>query len=211
MVSPTATPTSRPTCGTRAWTRSITKRLPRTVTDKDGVQWRLSEGYRPNRLILSQLEGEDAARNKAGATAAGRIADHDADGIDVELMFPNKGLAMWATPDPEFAMAQCRVWNDWAWEMFGQHQDRVVVAGAIATGDLGGSLIEVERLAKLGFKCLTLPCKPVWGGHDVDHVNYNLPHFRPAVVGDHRGQPAITFHVSTGRDRARRAAMAARW
>jgi predicted TIM-barrel fold metal-dependent hydrolase len=97
-------------------------------------------------------------------------------------------------------MAQCRVWNDWAWEQFGKHQDRMIPAGSIATGDLEGSIAEVQRLAKLGFKCLTLPCKPIWGGHDSNHVNYNLPHFDPlwAAITD-AGLP-ITFHVSTGRD-----------
>ncbi|MCC8432856.1 amidohydrolase [Reyranella aquatilis] len=176
------------------------ERLPRVVTDKDGVQWRVSEGYRPDRLRLATLEGEDAARNKAGADAAGRIADHIRDGVDVELMFPNKGLAMWATPDAEFAMAQCRAWNDWAWEMFAPHQDHIVIAGAIATGDLEGSIAEVQRLAKLGFRCLTLPCKPVWGAHDVNHANYNLPHFDRLWAAVQDADLPITFHVSTGRD-----------
>ena len=48
--------------------------------------------------------------------ASVRLADMDRDGIDASVLFPNKGLAMWATPDPVFAMAQCRVYNDWAWE-----------------------------------------------------------------------------------------------
>lgn len=175
-------------------------RLPRVVTDKDGVQWRVSEGHRPDRLRLSTLEGEDAARNKAGAEPDGRIADHDRDGIDVELMFPNKGLSMWATPDATFAMAQCRAWNDWAWETFSGHKDRIIVAGAIATGDLDGSIAEVQRLAKLGFRCLTLPCKPVWGAHDVNHPNYNLPQFDPLWAAIQDVDLPITFHISTGRD-----------
>ena len=176
------------------------ERLPRVITDKDGVQWRVSEGHRPDRLRLSTLEGEDQARNKAGADPLGRLADHDLDGIDVELIFPDKGLAMWATPDPQFAMAQCRVWNDWAWEQFGAHQDRMIPAGSLATADLEGSIAEVQRLARLGFKCLTLPCKPVWGAHDSDHVNYNLPHFDPLWAAINDANLPITFHVSTGRD-----------
>ncbi len=176
------------------------ERLPRVITDKDGVQWRVSEGHRPDRLRLSTLEGEDQLRAKAGADPLGRLADHDLDGIDVELIFPNKGLAMWATPDPKFAMAQCRVWNDWAWEQFGDHQDRMIPAGALATADLEGSIAEVQRLAKLGFKCLTLPCKPIWGGHDSGHVNYNLPHFDPLWAAISDANLPITFHVSTGRD-----------
>ena len=73
-------------------------------------------------------------------------------------------------------------------------------AAAIATADLEGSIAEVQRVAKLGFRALTLPCKPVWGAHDVDHPNYNLPVFDPlwAVIQD--ADLPITFHVSTGRD-----------
>jgi predicted TIM-barrel fold metal-dependent hydrolase len=84
--------------------------------------------------------------------------------------------------------------------MFKDHQDRVVIAGAIATGDLAGSIAEVQRLARLGFRCLTLPCKPVWGASDVNHVNYHLPHFDPLWAAICDANLPITFHVSTGRD-----------
>jgi predicted TIM-barrel fold metal-dependent hydrolase len=135
-----------------------------------------------------------------GADPVERLADMDRDGIDIEVIFPNKGLAMWATPDSVFAMAQCRVYNDWAHETFGRFRDRMAPAAALATGDLEGSIAEVKRVAKLGFRLLTLPCKPIWGGHDVDHPNYNLPMFDPlwTVIQD-VNLPA-TFHVSTGRD-----------
>jgi predicted TIM-barrel fold metal-dependent hydrolase len=175
-------------------------RVPRVETDANGVQWRVTEGYRPDRLRLSNLEGEDQARNKAGATPEERLRDHAVDGIDGEAIFPNKGLAMWATPDPVFAMAMCRVWNDWAWQTFGPYVDRLSPAAALATGDLEGSLAEVQRVAKLGFRFLTLPCKPIWGGHDVEHVNYNLPHFDPLWAAIQDADLGITFHVSTGRD-----------
>jgi predicted TIM-barrel fold metal-dependent hydrolase len=176
------------------------ERLPRVITDEKGVKWRISEGHRPDRLRLSDLEGEDKARNEAGADPVKRLEDHDRDGIDAEVIFPNKGLAMWATPDGRFAMAQCRVWNTWAWEMFGPYNDRLSPVAAIATADLEGSMAEIERCAKLGFRALTLPCKPVWGAHEIEHVNYNLPHFDPmwALIQE-IGLP-ITFHISTGRD-----------
>lgn len=175
-------------------------RLPRIVTDDKGVQWRVSEGHRPDRLRLSELEGEDQARAKAGADPRERLRDQERDGIDAEVVFPNKGLAMWATPDPAFAMAQCRVWNDWAWETFGPYVDRMSPAAALATADLEGSIAEVQRVAALGFRILTLPCKPVWGGHDVEHANYNLPLFDPLWAAIQEANLAITFHVSTGRD-----------
>jgi predicted TIM-barrel fold metal-dependent hydrolase len=175
-------------------------RVPRVETDANGVQWRITEGYRPDRLRLSELEGEDATRAKAGATPEERLRDHAIDGIDGEAIFPNQGLAMWATFDPVFAMAMCRVWNDWAWETFGRFVDRLSPAAALATGDLDGSIKEVARVAKMGFRFLTLPCKPMWGGHDVEHVNYNLPHFDRLWAAIQDADLGITFHVSTGRD-----------
>jgi predicted TIM-barrel fold metal-dependent hydrolase len=186
------------------WTERIEARyrdrLPRIVTDDKGVQWRVSEGHRPDRLRLGDLEGEDQVRAKAGADPRERLRDQDRDGIDAEVVFPNKGLSMWATPDGAFAMAQCRAWNDWAWEMFGPYVDRMSPAAALATADLAGSVAEVQRVATLGFRILTLPCKPVWGGHDVEHPNYNLPVFDPLWAAIQDADLAITFHVSTGRD-----------
>ena len=176
------------------------ERAPRVVTDENGVQWRYCEGYRPDRIRIMSFEGEDWLRSQAGADPEGRIRDNESDGIDAEIIFPNKGLAMWATPDPVFANAQCRVWNDWAWEQFGAWPEKMVPVAAVATGDLDGTLAEIERCAALGYKALTLPCKPIWGGHDVDHVNYNLPHFDPLwALVEEVGMP-VTFHVSTGRD-----------
>ena len=175
-------------------------RVPRVIVDDTGVKWRISEGHRPDRLRTDELQGEDRLRQLAGADPEQRLRDMDRDGIDAEVIFPNKGLSMWATPDAAFAMAQCRVYNDWAWETFARYHHRMSPAAAIATADLEGSIAEVQRVAKLGFRALTLPCKPVWGAHDVDHPNYNLPVFDPlwAVIQD--ADLPITFHVSTGRD-----------
>jgi predicted TIM-barrel fold metal-dependent hydrolase len=175
-------------------------RVPRVVTDAQGVQWRVSEGHRPDRLRLSDLEGEDQVRARAGADPRDRLRDHARDGIDGEVVFPNKGLSMWATPDPVFAQAQCRVWNDWAWETFGPYVDRMSPAAAIATGDLEGAIAEVQRVARMGFRFLTLPCKPIWGGHDVEHPNYNLPVFDRLWAAVQDANLPVTFHVSTGRD-----------
>jgi predicted TIM-barrel fold metal-dependent hydrolase len=186
------------------WAKRIDKkyldRIPRVETDKNGKQWRITEGYRRTRIFDFKMLGEDGVRGKAGATVENRLADHKRDGIDGEVIFPNKGLAMWATPDPVFAMVQCRIWNDWAWEMFGGHNATMSPMAAIATGDFEGSMKEIARVAVLGFRGLTLPCKPIWGGHDVDHDNYNLPVFDPMwALIEETGLP-ITFHVSTGRD-----------
>ncbi|MBN8910058.1 MAG: amidohydrolase, partial [Rhodospirillales bacterium] len=85
-------------------------------------------------------------------------------------------------------------------EQFGPYPQSMLPVAAIAPGDLEGTLAEIERCAKIGFRALTLPCKPIWGAHDVDHVNYNLPHFDPMWALIEECDLPITFHVSTGRD-----------
>ena len=175
-------------------------RLPKIEVDENGVKWQVSEGWQKSRLHDTVFHGEDQERQKSGADPVQRLKDMARDGVDAEIIFPNKGLLMWATPEPEFAQAQCRVYNDWAWETFGKYNDRMSPMAAIATGDLEGSIAEIKRVAKMGYRGLTLPCKPIFGAYDAKHPNYNLPIFDPlwAVIQE-TGLP-ITFHISTGRD-----------
>jgi len=175
-------------------------RLPRIEVDANGVRWSVMEGFRPQKLRESQFAGEDLLRSKAGADPEQRLRDLHADGVDAEVIFPNKGLSMWATSDPVFANAMCRVYNEWAWETFAKYNHVMSPLAAVATGDLDGAIAEIERTAALGFRGFTLPCKPNWGPHDAEARNYNLPEFdRLWACVQATGKP-ITFHVSTGRD-----------
>lgn len=180
--------------------KKFQSRLPRIEIDANGVKWQISEGWQRSRLLDSNLEGEDRVRSRAGADPLQRLVDHRRDGVDAEIIFPNKGLLMWATSDAEFAAAQCRVYNDWAWETFGRYNDRLSPMAAIATADVAVAVAEVERVARMGFRGLTLPCKPIFGPHDARHPNYNLPIFEPLWAAIQAAGLPITFHVSTGRD-----------
>ncbi|MDE3111285.1 MAG: amidohydrolase family protein, partial [Acidobacteriota bacterium] len=180
-------------------------RLPHIEVDAKGDQWMVVEGYQRSRVRKVSKDdapkgGEDRLRGNAGRDPLDRIRDHARDGIDAEIVFPNKGLAMFATQDAEFGAAQCRVWNDWAWEVYGQYNDFMSPMAAIMTADLNLATAEIKRVAKIGFRGLTLPCKPVWGAHDARHPNYNLQMFDPlwALIQD--CDLPVTFHVSTGRD-----------
>lgn len=175
-------------------------RLPGVVVDAKGKQYQKTEGFRPLRIRNIPFEGEDALRNRSGRTPEERIADLAADGVDCEILFPNKGLTIWATPDAEFSQAMCRVYNDWAWEVFGPYNDRLSPMACIAPADLDGAIAEIQRCAKLGFRGLALPCKPVWGPPDHEALNYNLPEFDPLWACIQDVDLPITFHVSTGRD-----------
>lgn len=187
-------------------------KLPRVEKREDGERYIIMPGARPERLIDFKFEGEDLLRSKSGGDSMAingegadvslqRIEDQDMDGVDAEVIFPNgPALLMWSSADNDFVNAQCAVWNDWAWEVCGPYSFRCAPTGALNTADIEGAIAEVQRLAKKGYKVLTLPCKPIWGAHDVAHINYNLPVFDPLWAAIQDADLAITFHVSTGKD-----------
>ena len=176
------------------------ERLPGVIMDGKGNKFQKTEGFRPLRLQNTTFEGEDLKRNQSGKTPEDRIRDLAADGVDAEVLFPNKGLTIWATPDADFSHAMCRAYNDWAWETFADFNDRLAPMACIAPAALEKTIEEIQRCAALGFKGLSLPCKPVWGAPDHKDLNYNLPEFDPLWACVQEVDLPITFHVSTGRD-----------
>lgn len=176
-------------------------RLPRMWVDEKGVQWRQAEAEAlPSRLVAARLEGEDLLRSRSGIDPLQRLKDDEQDGIDGELIFPGKGLAGYWTHDPVFSTAQLRVYNDWAWEAFGPYVERLSPVACIAPADQAGAMKEIRRVAKLGFRVLMLPTKPLYGPHGENELNYNKPEFDAMwALIEETGLP-VTFHVSTGKD-----------
>jgi predicted TIM-barrel fold metal-dependent hydrolase len=176
-------------------------RLPRVITDEKGVRWTITEGIAPQRIYDPKFDGEDLERAQAGVwDPEVRLRDHARDGIDAEIIFPGRGLMLYQSQDPEFVMAQARVWNDWAMEVYGPYNDRLSPAAAIGTADVDLAVAEVERTAKMGFRSFALPVKPIPGAGNAADPNYNLPIYDRlwAAIQD-SGQP-IVFHVGSGKD-----------
>jgi predicted TIM-barrel fold metal-dependent hydrolase len=199
-------------------------RIPRMEAREDGSEWLISEGNRPQRVKPARKHGanadasqglpavvpgarmdaEDTLRNSTGRSVAERLAAHDADGIDAELMFPNKGLLCWASPDPVFAMAMCRQWNRWAHGFCGAHMQgdapRILPAALIAAGDQAGALREIRWAAEHGFRAVVLGNSVIYGPKKFGELEYNDPSFEPLWALLAETGLVVTFHVSTGRD-----------
>ncbi|HUJ65043.1 MAG TPA: amidohydrolase family protein [Acidimicrobiales bacterium] len=203
------------------------ERIPRLETREDGSQWTITEGNRPalvkpgkrspkvqaqqsfegpehNRHWTSRMEPQDQLRNSTGKTMASRLDDQAADGVDVELVFPNKGLLNWATPDPVLADAMCRAWNRWAHDFHGGAEGwyggRSLPMACIATGEVRLAMAEITWAAEQGFAGLCLGNSPIYGPKKWGNLEYNDPSFEPMwALVEETGLP-ITFHVSTGRD-----------
>ena len=160
-----------------------------------------AEGFRPAKLNWTKpFEGHEKLRNQSGRSPEARLADLALDGCDAEVLFPNKGLSIWATPDADFSHAMCRAYNEWAWEEFADYNDRLAPMACIAPAALDKAIAEIQRCAALGFKGLSLPAKPVFGPPDVDDLNYNLREMEPLWDCIDEVELPVTFHVSTGRD-----------
>ena len=191
-------------------------RLPHMELHDDGSEWMITEGNAPMRVkgpkqpdgapagpIGSRMEDEDLRRNAAGRTPEARLADQDRDGVDVELIFPNKGLLCWATPDPVFAGAMCHAWNRWALDTYGAdqwHGGRTLPLASIAAGYIEGAIAEVRWAAEHGWVGLCLGNAAIYGPKSPDKPEYNDPIFEPLWSAIEETGLPMTFHVSTGRD-----------
>ncbi|WP_428117586.1 amidohydrolase family protein [Candidatus Poriferisodalis sp.] len=168
---------------------------------QDPQFFQTAEGFRPAKLNWTKpFEGHEKLRNQSGRDPEARVRDLALDGCDAEVLFPNKGLTIWATPDADFSHAMCQAYNEWAWEEFADFNDRLAPMACIAPAALDKAIAEIQRCAALGFKGLSLPAKPVFGPPDVDDPNYNLREFEPLWDCIDDVDLPVTFHVSTGRD-----------
>lgn len=201
------------------WSKNIEERfrdrVPKIEVDDKGRKWFKVEGFRPSMIREAPRDEQvsvDAFKNMSaggqkpeldrtkgamfqqrGAPTGERYDDMDYDGIDVEILFPNKGLANWASPDSEHNTAMCRVWNDWAYETFGTSTRSFPVA-CLAPADIAAATREAQRIANLGFHAVAMP--PLLR----DGRGYNLPEFDPVWdVLSGAGIP-VCFHAGTGKD-----------
>ncbi|PCH50526.1 MAG: amidohydrolase [Cellvibrionales bacterium] len=180
--------------------KKFQSRLPQVVTDEKGERWAVSEGGRKTKIRKNVHQGMDELRGTAAQDPEGRLAALAADGVEAEVAFANRGLAMWYTTDVEFSLAQCRAYNDYVHEIYGANFDRINVMGALSPANIGETLKDINQLANRGFLGLTLPVKPYFGPHISGQPNYNSPEYDPLwATLEETGLP-ITFHISTGSD-----------
>ncbi len=184
--------------------------LPR-IEERNGVRYLIQHGTtRAEPLFEPDLTGDDFLRTRAGAALSvhlefdsleARLREQDRDGVDAEVVFPNgPALLMWAGHDVEFIMAQARVWNDWAIDYFRSALDRCAPVATIPTADVDLAVAEIERVAKLGYKVLSLPSKPIFGPEEPGHTNYQYPAYAKLWSAIEDVDLPIVFHVASGKD-----------
>ena len=114
-------------------------------------QYQKTEGFRRAKLNwVDPLQGHEKLRYESGRNPAERAAELALDGVDAEVLFPNVGLAMWATKDAAFSQLMCRAWNEWAWEAYGPYNNQLAPMACVAPADTEAAIAEIQRCAALG-------------------------------------------------------------
>jgi predicted TIM-barrel fold metal-dependent hydrolase len=124
----------------------------------------------------------------------------DKDGIDCEVVYPNgSAITAYHTPDMEFAMAQFRIYNDWAADVTKRYGDRIKIVPCIATGNVEMAISEIQRVAGMGLDILSLPTQPI-PGIENSSLRYNHKMFEPLWEAIAETGASMAFHVATGGD-----------
>ena len=121
--------------------------------------------------------------------AAARAAAMDADGVWAETTHPNVAPYVFNDPDPNFALACARIYNDYVAERL--MSDRIYPTALIPVGDIDGAIDEVDRASALGLRGMELPMVPP--------SPYFLPRYdRLWGAIQEKGYP-VNLHIGTGR------------
>ncbi|MCW5890994.1 MAG: amidohydrolase [bacterium] len=114
----------------------------------------------------SEHEGPYDHAERQGWNPTSQKEAMDAEGLDVAVLFPTRGLFVLGldTPEmmgpdglePDLAAAIARAYNDWLADFCRHHPDRFLAAGMVAPHDVAAAVAEARRCAGMGFKAVFL-------------------------------------------------------
>ena len=136
-----------------------------------------------------------------GWTGEAQLQGMDAEGIDVAVIYPSRGLFALTVPDlaPELAAAIARAYNNWLYDFCAPDRSRLLGAGMISPFDVNDAVAESKRCAReLGFRGVFLRPNLVHGR------NWHDPYYEPlwstleeldVPLGFHEGDTSALPHV----------------
>ncbi len=182
--------------------------LPRDmrVKVKNSVLLRLP-AVRPTRTPLTAVrsgwrpEHDNAyAESEArGWDAQSQVDAMDAEGLDLAVLFPSRGLFVLGLDsveqmgidglEPEFATAISRAYNDWMKDFCDHAPDRMFGAGMVAPHDVPGAVDEARRCVEdLGFRSIFL------APSTVNRRPWHHPDYDPLWAEIERLDVPVGFH-----------------
>jgi uncharacterized protein len=121
-----------------------------------------------------------------------RLADMDAEGIDVQVLFGGLIIGLSTYDDAGFAADVAHAYNDWLIDkVCGHAPQRLKAVAAVPLQDVDRAVVEMQRAIAKGAVAVTIP--PVLGARNLDDPAL-LPFFEAA--GD--AGAAVTVHSAPG-------------
>lgn len=126
-----------------------------------------------------------------GWTGEAQLKGMDAEGIDVAVLYPSRGLFALTVPDLDapLAAAISRAYNDWLYDFCAPDRDRLLGAGMISPFDVEDAISESKRcVEELGFRSVFLRPNVV---HD---RNWHDPYYEPLWATLEELEVPLGFH-----------------
>jgi uncharacterized protein len=184
-----------PAFASRAPSGSATGPLDLGLTGPDGEPWgRFSGTAGRGQPERRRIETRFDAHHERGWGPEVQLEAMDAEGVDVAVLYPSRGLFVLARPDldPELAAALARAYNDWLHEFCRTEPSRLLGAAMLSPFDVGLAVEEARRAHGLGFRAVFL--RP----NVVDGRNWHDPALDPLwATCAELGLP-VGFHEGSG-------------
>ncbi|MFN3472422.1 MAG: amidohydrolase family protein [Blastomonas sp.] len=183
---------------------------PRFITDADGkAAWEYQGMYLPsvglNAVVgrpMNEYGMEPTALDQLRAgvyDVHARVGDMDVNGIAASLNFGSvfdfAGGRLHRTPDKARALVHLRAYNDWhSDEWCAAYPERFIPCAILPTWDMDATVEEIHRVAKKGFKAISVSDNPTVQGLPSIHNEYWAPFFKAIVDTD----LTICCHIGAG-------------
>ncbi len=153
-------------------------RAPRFVLDEYGRPCTLFDGRIGMRAAMLLTLGPSWDTSRFSRARAGgwdpqaRLADMDAEGIDVAVLFPSVSFFFPEMEDVRLQAALCRAYNNWLADYCAAAPERLIGVAMLPLADVEASVCELERAAeKLGFRGAFVRPNPI-AGRPIHHPSY---------------------------------------
>lgn len=159
--------------------------LGNVATSGKSMEWRLQNSLKPGAFTYE----DGLALAPGGCDPHERVKVLDQDGIDIALLYPTiivQTQSEWQ--DPKLAAAYARAYNKWITDFCEPNPERLVAIPHISVADIDEGVKELNRVAGLGVKAITI------GSEAPGKRPYGDSYYDPFWAAAQEAELPVTIH-----------------